>query len=376
MSPRAALLVLGLAVQALAQTAFQLPGGLRVQVRQRPAPAVMEGALAIPGPKGLAAPEGVADLALRTLREGGSTLQGTQDLNELLERAGAEIQAVTAPEGALLAFTCPETSAELVLGLVANLLRLPAYPPRTLEGVRAARMEQLQPRPGTRLQRLDAALEAPAVTARLEVLRRLQVSDLGAWHRAAVVPEGACLVLSTTLPTERVRELVEGALGAWREASTSLPPVAAAPPTPFTGTAVAAGLAARDASLVERAAAHFVAEALAGRDLAPRPGTTPGGRPRLAWVLDTGAPARDLAAALRPRLETLRAARPAPAQLQAAWDRARLDLRLEARSEPGRSRRDARAALRAPDPEAFPAEAVARAVKALLDPARLVLVGE
>jgi predicted Zn-dependent peptidase len=224
--PRRSVMKNGLAVMVLSR-----PGLPLVQMQMQ----FPSGAVADPPGK-----EGLADLTGSLLARG-TRRRDADAFAEQVEFLGGTLGADARLERNTVAGEFAARDFEVGLGLMAEMVREPAFPQVEFDrerGLALARLEALADDPPA----LAAAAFArwlwgahpygrPRVgtTASLGTLTR---ADVVAFHRERYVPGGAILIVSGDVTPARARAAVDKAFGSWRGAAPKATAIAAAPPVP------------------------------------------------------------------------------------------------------------------------------------------------
>ncbi len=174
-----------------------------------------------------AVPEAKAGLAGLTGEAllGGTLRRGGAELAEALERQGTSFHVSTGWDAASVSFTCTAERLDETLGLLAEVVREPAFPEREVERVRRQRLAALAQR---RADPSDLADDEADLVLYPEghpwrrsalgteaSLGGLGPEDAGAWARGAFLPGGGGLVLAGDLDPDEAEALAAGHLGDW-----------------------------------------------------------------------------------------------------------------------------------------------------------------
>jgi zinc protease len=223
-----------------------LKNGLRLLVLRRPGVPLVQmqvqfpaGSMADPVGK-----EGLASLTARLLSRG-TEKRDAAAFAEQVEFLGGSLDAGVAHERSLVSGEFAARDFETGLGLMAEMVRQPAFAGEEFEKER-----------GLALAGLEQALDDPESLADLAFTRwmygahpygrppggtktslaSLTRADVVAFHRARYLPGGATLILSGTLDPRQARAAVERLFGSWRGQAAKEATVPA--PAPVTGRKV------------------------------------------------------------------------------------------------------------------------------------------
>ena len=166
---------------------------------------------------------GIADFTASTLMRG-SQAHSFQQIYEILEEVGAGLgfsggTHTTSFNGRALAEDLP-----MLLSLVAETLRTPAFPSRQIERVRAALLTSLDFQWQDSRDRAGMAFDEIVYPnhpygrpddGTPETVRRIRRKDLKDYHRKFYGPRGLVISIVGGIEPEKAVSLVEAALGDW-----------------------------------------------------------------------------------------------------------------------------------------------------------------
>lgn len=180
---------------------------------------------------------GLAGIAGQVMRTGGTTHRKGEDINRALENMGATVEtSVGTSEATASLFTLPE-NLPLVLEILADLLRNPAFPDDKLELAKVRQRSLISRRNDDVGEIADREFEkllyGPASpyarTTEYDTINAVTRDDLVAFHRQYYHPNQTILGLWGDFKASEVKALVERYFGDWPRAEVKLPPL---PPVP------------------------------------------------------------------------------------------------------------------------------------------------
>jgi zinc protease len=184
---------------------------------------------------------GVADLAFAML-DRGTRRRDERAIAEALESNGASLQYGVGPETALLSGRCLSEDLELLLEVLGETLREPAFPEaqlrlereETLVALRESAFDTLERAYRRAAQRLLGERDPYARDPLGEpaVVERITRQDLAAHHLRAVAGDRLTLALVGDIDPGRARDLLDAHLGALPRAGAATPPAPVADATP------------------------------------------------------------------------------------------------------------------------------------------------
>ncbi|RMH03849.1 MAG: insulinase family protein [Planctomycetota bacterium] len=167
--------------------------------------------------------EGLAAFTAAAIREGGSAAWPAPRLDEELARLGAEIDLATGPLRTTARLKCLREDLDPVLGILADLVRRPAFPTDAVERIRdrllAAvdrRDDRAGPAADREARRAFYGLHDPRVR-RMEraSLAAIHAEDLAAFHRERYGSRGALLAVVGDFEPTALAARLEAAFGDW-----------------------------------------------------------------------------------------------------------------------------------------------------------------
>jgi zinc protease len=224
----------------------RLSGGLEIRLLPDGRVPLVSGVLvmacgeaSVPEPKA-----GLAGLAGEVLL-GGTLRRSGVELAEALERQGTSFHVSTGWDATSVSFTCTAERLGETLGLLAEVVREPAYPAEEVERVRRQRMAALAQRRADPSDLADDEADRVlypeghpwrrSALGTEDSLAGLGPEDAAGWARGAFLPGGGGLVLSGDLDPGEAEALVAEHLGDWSgspEKPVRLPEVRLARPRP------------------------------------------------------------------------------------------------------------------------------------------------
>jgi zinc protease len=214
----------------------QLGNGLRVIVTPMDGRELVSVSLAFrAGASDEAAAQGGATvLAARALTEG-TERRDAIAFTEAAERLGASLHAEAGWDAVSAGVDVPAARLEPALDLLAELVRLPAFPEAEVDRLRDERLtDLLQVRADPRRRADEAYIEtvyAPSSPyhrssgGKAETVATLTSGELRAVHARAAVPSRAALVVAGDVEPARVIQVVERLFGDWSGTTTPTGPL-------------------------------------------------------------------------------------------------------------------------------------------------------
>ena len=218
-----------------------LPNGLTVLRCHRPGQQVIavEVSLVAPLEAEPAGLDGVATIMARAFSEGTDTLSAEQFAAEL-ERCGATLDAHADHPGVRLSLEVPVSRLERALGLLADALRVPAFPEDEIERLVKNRLDEIPHELANPARRAAMALSAELFPADSRMSRprqgteatvaRIDRAAVRDFYTAHVRPATATAVVVGDLTGVDLDALLGRTLGAWTGdtvAPRPVPPVTA-----------------------------------------------------------------------------------------------------------------------------------------------------
>lgn len=182
---------------------------------------------------------GLNDMAVWTMRNGGSEAWPSDRLNDELEFRAAAIEFQGGSLGATFSFNCLRKDLDEILEIFADLLLNPAFPDEKVEMKRKTMIEDIrrrndQPRRivGREFNKLiyrDHPYGREATEATVSAITR---DDLVAFHEAWVKPGSAVIGISGDVEQDEIIEKLNGVLAGWAPGAAGIPavPEMASPP--------------------------------------------------------------------------------------------------------------------------------------------------
>lgn len=206
---------------------IHLDNGVRVLAHHLPGQYVLSLRVVVPTSLALepAGREGVAAMTARLLDEGTSE-HGPEEFAELMERHGMVLGAGVSDGGLLVDVDVPQahlgTAARLLTGALAD----PVFPEAEVRRILRNRLAEIEQERASSAHRgareLARTMWAPGDRAATptagtpETIGALGRDDVVAWHRRAVGPQGATVVVAGDLTGVDLEGLLASSLGSWR----------------------------------------------------------------------------------------------------------------------------------------------------------------
>jgi len=219
----------------------KLSNGLSVYVVKRPAAVVSidlvvrHGASSVPENK-----SGLAALTARMLVES-TRRHKSRELAEAAESLGAPLASNASRDDSSVGLSALVGDLDRALGLLAEVVREPAFDPKEFERVRGEWVDQLV---GERqaperlaslagLRLLNGPVNGAPVGGGMSDVKRLKVTDLKDFHARRYVPSESALVIVGNVSVDTLRPSVEKLFGSWRgTAPKKSEPAPLPPPNP------------------------------------------------------------------------------------------------------------------------------------------------
>jgi zinc protease len=213
---------------------LRLGNGLRVVVVRQPSmPLVTARLIVDAGAEHEPAEDGgLAVLTANLIPEGTSQLSGPE-LAERMERLGAQLQTGAGQNLAFAAVTALKPVFAEALGLMAEAVTAPAFPPGDFERVRQQAVASYVSSQATveglgneTFWRAVFAPEAPYArpsSGTASTLGALTRDDVVRWHARMYTPGNATLLVVGDVTAAEARGLAQGAFGQWRGEAPPLP---------------------------------------------------------------------------------------------------------------------------------------------------------
>lgn len=213
---------------------FRLDNGLRVLVAQKSAVPLVSARLTFKAGSAQdpADKAGLASMMTAVLTQGTTDLTAPQ-LATQIEQLGASIGAGAGADFTNLYASSPANVFEQTMGLMAKVLRDPAFREEELERQQQQSLDNLRlalSQPGSIASRTTTKLNfGDSPYGRLTTARSIEsltTQDLKAYHATYLRPDQAILTFSGDITEAEARRLAETTFGDWR---ANTPPTAAAP---------------------------------------------------------------------------------------------------------------------------------------------------
>jgi len=176
---------------------------------------------------------GLASILGQVIRTGGSTSRSGEEVDRLLENAGASVETqIGTSSGSASIFTLKEDLPR-VLEILADLVQNPALPEDKIELAKvqertsiARRNDDVSEIAGREFAKLLYGADSPyAAVPEYATIEAVTREDLAAFHRRYFQPNRVLLGLWGDFDSEVVRGLVERHFGSWANGVASLDPV-------------------------------------------------------------------------------------------------------------------------------------------------------
>lgn len=180
---------------------------------------------------------GLGGLTAEVMRTGGSAAKSGDAMDDRLAAIGANLYSDMNADAAYTGFYCMAENTGEVLGMLAEVLRRPAFPDDKVElskvGIRreiASRNDEL----GSVLNRVATASvfgkDSPyARIAEYATVEAITRDDCVKFHRMCYSPDRAILVVYGDFKGADMKKLVAGAFGDWQKSATAPPAMPAMP---------------------------------------------------------------------------------------------------------------------------------------------------
>jgi zinc protease len=219
-------------------TRFELDNGLRVVVQENPTNPTVALRLSLSAGSAVAPRDrrAVASITASMLTRGTSR-RTTLEFAAALENVGASLSASADSLTTTVSGSAQSKDFDLVMDLLAEMLREPAFPQADLERVRGqalAQLAQARTSPDAVARRaFDRSLYPdghPLRPLTLEEaeqeLKGLTRDDLVAFYQRQYAPDHAILVIAGDLTAERVKQALAARLASWPRNPAAVPPPA------------------------------------------------------------------------------------------------------------------------------------------------------
>ncbi len=232
----------GLSVAVPPPVAFTLPNGLTVVLSERPALPIVAAALVVKTGSDANPIDrpGLANFAVAMLDEG-TTSRSALQLADELAQIGATLETVSTMDASQVRVRVLKRHLAAALGILADVVRNPAFPSDEVERQRGQRLAQLvQQRDNPSVvaaNAMAAALYGPkhpygyAELGTEAANKAITRDDLVAFWKTAFVPNNAALVVAGAVGVGELRPLVEMTFGGWQPGAPARAPVGPPEPT-------------------------------------------------------------------------------------------------------------------------------------------------
>ena len=184
--------------------------------------------------------DGLAAITVDMLDEGSGT-RSAIEIHEALARLGAQLDSDIGPDAALVTVTTLSRFAAPALSLLADIVARPSLSEQDFERVRQLRLHRL-----TQLRDMPAAVADRAFVRLLygdhpyghtplgteQALTTISVDDVRAFHRHAIRPHGATLVVAGDCTHTEIARMAADAFGGWEGVCATDPSVHPLPVSP------------------------------------------------------------------------------------------------------------------------------------------------
>ena len=181
--------------------------------------------------------KGLGGLAAQVMRTGGSAAKSGDWMDDRLAALGASINSNMSPDLANAGFRCLSDNTVEVMGLLADVLRRPAFPEDKIELAKvalrrqiASRNDEMQSVLGRVASQAVFGKESPyARTPEYATVEAITRDDCVKFHELCYSPDRAILVVYGDFESAAMRKLVRQMFGDWAKSATKPP---AMPPMP------------------------------------------------------------------------------------------------------------------------------------------------
>lgn len=174
---------------------------------------------------------GLARLTAKALRHGGAGARSADEIDRVLELMAAEFDIYMRATYAALALSVLRKDVDEGLGIVADVLRRPAFDPQAVELYRRERLEDIRRRydrprriASSEFRKLVYGPDSPwSRMATSETVSNLTREDLVEFHSRYFRPNNSVVSISGDLTRAEMLEKVETLLGDWEPAEVAMP---------------------------------------------------------------------------------------------------------------------------------------------------------
>ena len=176
---------------------------------------------------------GLASILGQVIRTGGSTSRSGEEVDRLLENAGASVETQIGTSSGSASIFALKEDLSLVLEILADLVRNPALPEDKIELAKvqertsiARRNDDVSEIAGREFAKLLYGADSPyAAVPEYATIEAVTREDLAAFHRRYFQPNRALLGLWGDFDSEAVRGLVERHFASWANGPASKDPI-------------------------------------------------------------------------------------------------------------------------------------------------------
>ncbi len=185
---------------------------------------------------------GLGTITGDAMRSGGTATHGGDWLDDRLAAIGASLSTDLSVDMASADFDCLSENLDEVVGLFADVLRHPAFPPDKIELAKVGLRQAIASRNDEMIPLLVRVAHQAVYGKASPYARQPEYATVDAvtredcvkLHRAAFEPTRAALAIYGDFRSEPLKKRLEEQLGDWKGAGVALPP---APPTPESSRA-------------------------------------------------------------------------------------------------------------------------------------------
>lgn len=212
-------------------TRHVLPNGLVVLVRENHATpsVVVEGYLPVGAVHEPAELAGLASFVASLLMRG-TARRSFAEINETIESVGASLSFGAGRHSVGFSGQCLTEDLPLLVGILAEILQEPAFPPEHVERVRGQKLTALQERANDTRQMAALAFREAAyppghpyrlpVAGYPETVRAITRADILSYYERLYSPRGGAIAIVGDVEAAQAIDLLASALGAWQPAAT------------------------------------------------------------------------------------------------------------------------------------------------------------
>ncbi len=167
---------------------------------------------------------GLAQLVGTVMRSGGTRKHPADELNQILEQRAASVETSISTSAASASFDALKEDTETVIGLFAEVLREPLFPPEKIDlaktqerGAIARRNDDPDDIAGREFQKLIYGQNSPyARTTEYATLNNISRADLVKFYQQYFYPNNIILGIVGDFDTPAMKSLIQAKFGDWQ----------------------------------------------------------------------------------------------------------------------------------------------------------------